>query len=256
MEERKHFIYRHIRLDKNVPFYIGQGVHRKGANTDYIKYYRAFDNKTRNNIWKRITDKTKFRTEIILDNLSLEDVHKKEIYFIKLYGRIIYKNGTLANMSEGGEKTALGNKLTLEQIEKITSKTRGRKRSKEFCERLSRLNTGKKASPETRLKLSIVHKGLNSKEKHPMWNKHHSEESKLKISLSKIGKNTGDKHVNSKKVVDTLTGNIYSCLREASDTTGIKYKQLSAKLLAKDSKYNNTTFIYLEDYLPYKLEKA
>ena len=42
------YLYRHIRLDKNEPFYIGVSL----SNDE--KYTRAYDKKGRTNFWKNI----------------------------------------------------------------------------------------------------------------------------------------------------------------------------------------------------------
>ena len=70
------YVYRHIRLDKNEPFYIGIGSD--------VKYTRANELriKRRNPLWNRIFCKTKIEVEIILDNLTWQDACKKEIEFI------------------------------------------------------------------------------------------------------------------------------------------------------------------------------
>ena len=90
------YVYRHIREDKNEVFYIGIGTDDKG------KYVRA-KSKNRNRYWKRIVDKTNYEIEILFDNISKEDAIKKEIEFIQLYGRRDQNNGTLCNLTDGGE---------------------------------------------------------------------------------------------------------------------------------------------------------
>jgi len=47
------YLYRHIRLDKNVPFYVGVG-------NDTRNYRRANDSVLRNKLWKNIVSKTSF----------------------------------------------------------------------------------------------------------------------------------------------------------------------------------------------------
>ena len=54
------FVYRHIRLDKNIPFYIGIGTTEK----------RAYRKDGRNPIWNNIVNLTNYRVEILFDNLS------------------------------------------------------------------------------------------------------------------------------------------------------------------------------------------
>lgn len=89
-------VYRHIRLDKNEPFYIGIG---KTIN-------RAYSHRDRNIYWKRIVEHTDYEVEIIFEDISWDDACKKEIEFIKLYGRKDLHEGTLVNMTDGGEGIA------------------------------------------------------------------------------------------------------------------------------------------------------
>ena len=56
------YVYRHIRLDKNEPFYIGIG-------TD-LNYKRAYSKHSRNIYWQRVVNKTKYEVEILFDNLT------------------------------------------------------------------------------------------------------------------------------------------------------------------------------------------
>jgi len=53
----KHYLYRHIRLDKNIPFYIGIGTVEKkrlGSNTESVYFSRAYNMTKRSSIWKKI----------------------------------------------------------------------------------------------------------------------------------------------------------------------------------------------------------
>ena len=85
-------VYRHIRLDKNEPFYIGIGNSK----------YRATKKDSRNEIWQNIVSKTDYKVEIIFDDLSWEEACEKEKEFILLYGRK-KDGGILANITFGGE---------------------------------------------------------------------------------------------------------------------------------------------------------
>lgn len=91
------YLYRHIRLDKNEPFYIGVGKH------DDNKFRRSRARYRRNKIWMSIVAKTKYEVEIMMTDLSMDEINKKEQEFIKLYGRICDGTGTLSNLSIGGE---------------------------------------------------------------------------------------------------------------------------------------------------------
>ena len=171
------YVYRHIRLDKNEPFYIGIGSDEK--------YKRAFTNDSRNKIWKSITSRTNYEVEILFDNLSWEDACKKEIEFIDLYKRKC-DNGILANLSKGGEGGASGFKRTQENKdkiakfnkgkikdkyigEKISSKLKGIKRDEAFKNKLSnrmkgnKYTLGLKISDVHKAKISLANKGVKQK---------------------------------------------------------------------------------------------
>lgn len=122
------YVYRHIRLDKNVPFYIGIG-------TD-SSFSRANEKCRRNKLWNKIVDKTEHRVQILFDNLTWEEAKQKEIEFIALYGRIDKGCGTLTNLTDGGDGT-LGAIVT-----------------KEKRELFSKVHSGKVLSPEVRKKIS------------------------------------------------------------------------------------------------------
>jgi hypothetical protein len=124
------YLYRHIRLDKNEPFYIGIGNNNM---------YRLSEKRGRNVIWKKITNKTKYEVEILLDNLTWEDACKKEIEFINLYGRIDIKTGCLANMTNGGEGT-IGRKYTpsLEHRQNLSKASIGKKMSNSAKDKMSK----------------------------------------------------------------------------------------------------------------------
>lgn len=95
--EEKYYLYRHIRLDKNIPFYVGVGTKQRNGKLKSI-YARAYaKEKGRSKWWKNIADKTDYRIEIILESNDLEFIKSKEIEFIDLYKE------TLCNITKGGD---------------------------------------------------------------------------------------------------------------------------------------------------------
>ena len=110
------YLYRHIRLDKNEPFYIGIG---KESN-----YGRAYDKSERTSFWKNIVAKTEYRVDIVLDDLTWEEACLKEKEFIKLYGRKTSEGGRLCNLTDGGEG-AFGRVLSQETKDKISKSVSG-----------------------------------------------------------------------------------------------------------------------------------
>ena len=125
------YLYRHIRLDKNEPFYIGIGSDPK----------RAYSNKDRNKYWRGIVNKFGYEVDIILDDLTWQEACEKEKEFIKLYGRFQF-GGILCNMTDGGDggfgvivsdetrkKKSIASKrnvISKETREKMAAKLRGR----------------------------------------------------------------------------------------------------------------------------------
>jgi len=106
--ERTYFIYRYVRLDKNVPFYIGKGTVKEYDQYGYVvksvkvRYWRAYD-KTRNHICVGIMNKTPYDIEIMYETTDLNHVAEKEKEFIKLYGIVYDGSGTLVNLTMGGD---------------------------------------------------------------------------------------------------------------------------------------------------------
>ena len=184
-------LYRHIRLDKNEPFYIGISNNVR----------RPYNSTLRNNIWKSIASKTEYRVDILFDDLTWEEACDKEKEFIKLYGRINTQTGILSNMTNGGDgslgnKFMLGKKLSKETKDKISYGNKGKKLSEETKNRIGKSNTGKTRSESVRSNLSNKHKG-----------KKLSDEVKEKISDGNKGKrpwNKGKKYTKEQK--KNLTG--------------------------------------------------
>lgn len=126
------YVYRHIRLDKNEPFYIGISNFNQNRHNDKRK---------RNIIWNRITAKTEYKIEILFDDITWEEACEKEKEFILLYGRIDTETGCLANMTEGGEGTN-GRKYipTLEHRKNLSKASLGKKMSDSAKEKMSKNN--------------------------------------------------------------------------------------------------------------------
>jgi hypothetical protein len=184
------YIYRHIRLDKNEPFYIGIG-------TD-SKYQRAYSKQSRNIFWNRVVSKTDYEVEILLDNLTKDEAKIKEIEFIALYGKKIDKTGILTNISDGGDGNS-GSKHTEEAKLKIglsnkfkdySKFDRSYMQTKEYKDKVSKINKGRKMPDSMREKTSerMKNRIVSAKEKDRlrtlMLGKKMSDETKEKMKLS------------------------------------------------------------------------
>lgn len=191
MEDNNYYVYRHIRLDSNTPFYVGKG-----------KENRAYS-KQRNKYWHRITSKTGFEVEIFISNLTEEQAFNKEKEFIKLYRDYGYK---LANLTDGGdglsgwspsnetrEKISRGNsnKPKSESHRKAMSDARkGMKLSEQHRHNIAEGNKGKKMSRVSTEKAQQTMKQLRLQPGyiHSMEGKKHSEETKMKMSNASKGR--------------------------------------------------------------------
>ena len=153
--ENNWYVYRHIRLDKNEPFYIGIGNKKNYARAYQIRPDR------RNSIWYKIFLKTEIKIEIILDGLTKTQASAKEQDFIKLYGRIDLGSGVLCNMTDGGDGVwnCLRSDETKEKIRqsKIGDKNPnfGKTPSKETLLKRIEALTGQKRSEEVKHKQSL-----------------------------------------------------------------------------------------------------
>ena len=112
-------VYRHIRLDKNMPFYIGISKNNK----------RPFSKNGRSDYWNAIVQKTDYEVDILFEDVDIEFAKKKEAEFIDLYGRKCNGTGYLCNFSKGGDSMHIGGvkKLSKEHRKKISKKLKGKK---------------------------------------------------------------------------------------------------------------------------------
>lgn len=136
-----YMVYRHIRPDKNEPFYIGIG--RLGSKRER--------DKRRNSIWTSIVQKNEgnYEIEIMIDGLTLQEADIKEKEFISLYGRICNGTGCLANILSGGTKNDdYKKRMSVEEKEILRLSMLGNKYAK-----------GKRHTEETKQMYSIVRKG-------------------------------------------------------------------------------------------------
>jgi hypothetical protein len=185
------YVYKHIRTDTNEVFYIGIG-----SDTEYK---RANNTYHRSTYWKKIVNKAGYVIEIVEDGLVWDDACKKEIELIKYYGRKDLNEGTLINMTNGGEG-ALGcipNKQTREKMSQSKQNM-----SNETKEKMSQ--SKRNMSAETKLKMSVSHKlrwetMTDAREAFAKINKGRirnpfSDEHKLKMSEARKGKPLSDEH--------------------------------------------------------------
>lgn len=235
MENKNGYVYRHVRLDTNEPFYIGASC------PTYDKYKRRSRDRTdREKEWLEIYNSTEIRVDILFDNLSEEEMYEKEIEFISLYGRVDLGTGTLVNKNNGG-KQGLGQIVTDEHKQKISEKLKGRVFSEEHKEKIAKSLTGRIRSEEERKSMSI---GQRNK-------KPDTEETKMRKSKAVIGNKNpfyGKTHSKetlakmSKQIIDLATGKIYVSIKLACEELELSYGMTKRKLSGKIK--NDTTLKY------------
>jgi hypothetical protein len=196
-------VYRHRRLDTFDVFYIGIGKTDK----------RAYSEFSRNQYWKNITAKTSYNVEIIARPNTWEDCCELEELLIIEYGRADLGNGTLVNLTNGGEGV-VGNVVSEESRMKMSVANKGRKLSQETKIKIGKAQIGRTASKQTRDKLSLAKKGKPLSEEHKtklrlskqnisnetiakmkIAKQNMSQETKEKISKAKKGKTSNRKGV-------------------------------------------------------------
>jgi hypothetical protein len=194
------YLYRHIRLDKNEPFYVGIGSDNN--------YKRAYNKKGRSYSWKDIAYNVDYDINIILDNLTWEEACVKEIEFIALYGRIDLGKGLLVNMTDGGEGQ-YGRK-----INEITRKLMCKPKSNESKHnmKLSHINRDylylkNKAGAK---------KGIKKSEKHIQSLKEAADNKKIKINCPEMNI-IFNSLTEASKILNKSTGNISNILHSKTN---------------------------------------
>ncbi len=221
------YLYRHIRLDKNQPFYVGIG------SDSHFK--RANGKTERSQFWRSIVTKAPYRVDIVMDDLSWEEACQKEIEFIKLYGRRDLSTGCLCNMTDGGEG-AFGRSLSVETKAKIADSVKrnthwknGRKHTQEALDKIGA------ASAKQALEMTLEKRLQKSN----------------RISIAKKGRapknweatqNMG-RMAQAKSVINEYTKEVFPSISHAAFSIGMKPGYLRRQL--SGIRKNNTPFKYV-----------
>jgi hypothetical protein len=177
------YVYKHIRKDTKEVFYIGIGV----------RLNRLYSKHSRNNLWKNIVERVGFEYEIIDSNMTWELACELEKKLIKYYGRRDLNEGSLVNMTDGGDGV-INRKGWIHSEEtklKISKSNKGRKATDESIKINSESHKGLKQSEETKLKRSKKLKGIPR-----------SEDVKRKIGISNKGRVMSEEQ--KRKISETL----------------------------------------------------
>lgn len=238
-------VYRHLKPNGEV-FYIGIGKEDK----------RAYTKQGRNKYWKKVFNKYGYEVDILKRGLTWEEACELETILISWYGRKDLNEGTLTNLTNGGD----GQKNPSEEHrQKLREAKLGKKESKEHRtkKRESYLKY-KETLPDTYICTDTLKTFKTIKDCAKYLNIKYGT---LKSYLGKSNKrkntttivlyedylngNFKDPHVARKhiKVMNTKTGDIYSSIKEAEIENGMPEDYLRRKL--RVNKVNNTDFIII-----------
>lgn len=107
-QNTKYYIYIHYTPD-NIPFYVGKGIKN-----------RCLHKHSRSKWWNNIVNKYGYYIKIQEINLSEDECFQREIYWIDYFGRKQYQEGTLINLTNGGE--GVSGRIYTEEEKELKSK--------------------------------------------------------------------------------------------------------------------------------------
>lgn len=173
------YIYMYLDTD-NIPFYVGKGKDQR------YKVYRHLGKNNYNRLLKNKISKigvSNIKIQFLHENLTEEEAFQQERHWIKYYGRRDLKEGSLCNLTDGGESKS-GAVVSKETRQKMSKIHKGKKISKETKQKMCKIAKGRQMSNEIKQKISDGNKGKPS----PMKGKKHTEETRQKMSEAHKGK--------------------------------------------------------------------
>jgi hypothetical protein len=185
------YVYKHIRLDTNEVFYIGIGIREN--------YRRAKTTARRNSFWLNVVNKAEWKFEIVVDNISFDEAKIREIELIKFYGRKDKGEGSLVNLTDGGDATS-GYIVTDAVKKRLSEINKGKTLSDEHKKKISASNMGQKFTDKAIYKMRIAKLGtkqsketIDKRRQKLFGNKSNTgrklpEEQRLKMKQSQINR--------------------------------------------------------------------
>lgn len=146
-------------LKNGEPFYVGKGVgNRSRRHLQFARSSYSCDSNLHklNTIRKILRNGLEPDITIVDEGISEDQAFELEMFLISEIGRADLKQGTLTNLTDGGDGVRgwVGLSGELNPMYGKPGTFTGKKHSKETCQRLSEVNLGKKHREETKEKLS------------------------------------------------------------------------------------------------------
>lgn len=258
------YVYRHIRKDTNQVFYIGIGTDDKG------KYTRAFS-KNRNIYWKRIVDKTDYEVEILFNDITKEEAINKEIEFIQIYGRRDLGLGTLCNLTDGGEGASNMSEEGKERLRQLRRNTIMPQEQKDKYSKIfkgsgnpnaSKIICGKtlhifgsiqEAAEFLKINKHTLRNNINGKNCNKIGFYYYKDylekglevlEKERLLKIKQVKEELSQKRSNnaSKKVINTMTEEVFDTVADAAKSIGITSLHLSSMLVGRNKNKTGMRF--------------
>lgn len=221
-------VYIHTNKENN-KCYIGitaQSILNRWKNGNGYKSQKLFYRAIQKYGWNN------FEHIIFAENLSKEKAYETEIALIALYKTNDRSHGY--NISNGGEKTTLGMKLSNEARKNMSDSHKGKKQPKELVKKRT-------------LKIS----GTN----HWLYGKHWDETTKEKMRNAKLGKKQSKNQIENaaksrwKQIECIEIGEIYPSVKEAAKKLGLRRNVISEAARGKNGRKSTGGyhFRYLND---------
>ena len=114
----KYYVYGHYTQDTGVLFYIGVGTILCKSQKETQRYSRAYHFSNRNKYWNNVKQKHGVVVKILSHFNSKEASLKEESLLVEKFGRRIMNQGTLVNISSGGEIGPIGRPVIISEKQK------------------------------------------------------------------------------------------------------------------------------------------
>lgn len=254
----KYYLYQNIKNDSQEIFYIGLGTKIKKYKGYKKEYQRAFAKSNRNRFWKNVTSKTDYIVEILMESDDYETIKKVEVELIALYGRRDLGKGTLVNLTDGGD----GVKNVKEESKRRIGKLILNIYTGIFYQSIKEAAVSYNIKPtklENALKgvcinrTPFIYAESENNGIYPIIQDQpidlkgkHSEEAKFNMRGARLD-HRGANCVNSKKVINKMTGELFDSRKELAEKFGYSYGYYGHMLNPKGTRRNTTPFEYYDE---------